>query len=368
MIESYYISFYMVINIGSLLGGIIIPIVAQSNVTAAYFIPVAALSLGVAAFCFGSSRYVKEPPKKDALFKTLKILGSTALCKPIEKSKKSNGGNVSDGFVDGVKQLLAVIPISALLVPFNIAYNQMTTVFIVQGNAMQPAGFFDAAMMNNFDCISVLLFGALIGSVLYPYLLRKGITIPLTYKFAIGTGFGALSILCAIFVDYGIHSAADAGHRISVFFQIFSYMFIGIGEIFAIATVYEATFVVAPKEQKGLASAINLFFLGGIPNFICVALYNACNSWFPENSDSLQEYQQSKLYDYLWVLFGIEVLGILINVTPFVRNWVERIVATAKENNLRLSEEQASEGKDLEGSISEETSDSLVEEENDENL
>jgi len=39
LIESYYVSFYIVINIGAFLGGIIIPLLAQYDVAAAYTIP-----------------------------------------------------------------------------------------------------------------------------------------------------------------------------------------------------------------------------------------------------------------------------------------------------------------------------------------
>lgn len=344
MIESYYISFYMVINIGALVGGIMIPIIAQTNVTIAYFIPVGALTIGLLAFVLGSKRYVREKPKKTALFNTLKVLGSAMVCKPVEKSKQSNGGMYNDRFVDGIKQLLAVIPISFLIVPFNIAYSQMTTVFIVQGEVMQPAGFMDASMMNNFDAISVLLFGFIVGTLLYPWLAKRNIVIPITYKFAVGTGFGALAILTAIIVDYEIHSALESGRRLNIFLQIFSYLLIGAGEIWAITTSYEVTFMVAPKEQKGFASAINLFFIGGLPSLICIGLYNACSPWFPKGDDSssLEAYSKSQLYNYLWVLFGICVFGIVFNLLPPVKNWVQRVHDRAFENNKKNSREKDS--------------------------
>eukprot|EP00532_Pseudo-nitzschia_australis_P000104 CAMPEP_0168189704 /NCGR_PEP_ID=MMETSP0139_2-20121125/16507_1 /TAXON_ID=44445 /ORGANISM="Pseudo-nitzschia australis, Strain 10249 10 AB" /LENGTH=267 /DNA_ID=CAMNT_0008112595 /DNA_START=132 /DNA_END=933 /DNA_ORIENTATION=- len=41
LIESYYVKFYMCINIGALIGGIVVPLVAQSDITLAYTFPVA---------------------------------------------------------------------------------------------------------------------------------------------------------------------------------------------------------------------------------------------------------------------------------------------------------------------------------------
>jgi len=341
------------INIGALLGGILIPLLAQVNISVAYTIPACALGLGLLIFLLGTNRYVRPKPQKTALFNTIKLIGKTAICKPMNDSKKSNGGALDDIFVDGVKHLIAVIPISALIIPFNIAYSQMSTVFIIQGDAMKPAGLFDAAMMNNFDAISVLVFGFLVGTFLYPRLAKRGVHIAITHKFAIGTLLGTLAILCAIFVDYGIHAALDNNNeQLSVFLQIFSYMFIGAGEIFAVASAYDAAFTIAPKEQKGLASAINLFLIGAVPNFICIALYNACGEWFPQGNDATTEatmeaYKSSQLHNYLWVLVGISAFGIFINVLPPVKNWVEGIHRRAIENNLAgatLSDDEDSAG------------------------
>jgi dipeptide/tripeptide permease len=335
-IQSYYVNFYLSINVGSLVGGILIPLLAQIDVTVAYMIPVGALALGLVLFLLGSRRYVRVTPRKDVIFKTLRIVGSTVMLKPFEKIKQSNGGSVDDGFVDGFKQLLAIIPISALTIPFNIAYAQMITVFSLQGMAMNSAGFIDSSMMLNFDPLAVLFFGFLIGSFLYPHLARRGVRIAITHKFAMGTAFGALAVLASIIVDYQIHKALEAGHQISILWQVFNYVFIGAGEIFAVASAYEAAYVIAPKDQKGFSSALNLFLVGAVPNFISISLYNACSMWFPvDGSDAA--YEQSRVYNYLWVLFGISVGGVLLNLFPPIKNWVEHV----HDRAIALSAEDA---------------------------
>ena len=65
LIESYYVNFYMCINIGALTGGIVVPIVAQWSVTVAYFILVCMLGIGVLLFVSRTSRYVRPKPKHD---------------------------------------------------------------------------------------------------------------------------------------------------------------------------------------------------------------------------------------------------------------------------------------------------------------
>ena len=120
----------MCINIGALIGGVLVPLMAQHNVTIAYFLPVAMLALGVALFSFGTSRYVRTGPKGD-LF----------------SAKGVDSGPTID--------LGAILRISILIIPFCIAYSQMATTFIVQGTVMKKAfGIIDAACMNNADAVS----------------------------------------------------------------------------------------------------------------------------------------------------------------------------------------------------------------------
>lgn len=241
---------------------------------------------------------------------------------------------MTDNFVDGVKRLCQVIPVACLVLPFNIVYAQITTVFILQGGAMRSMGLLDASMMSNFDPISVLITGVIVGSFLYPALSSRGIRFPLSYKFAVGTFFGALAIISALCVNKAIQTAyLKDGSSIAILWQAFNYAFVGIGEVFAMSTSYEAAYIIAPKEQKGLSSAFQLFLTGGLSNYICIGLYNACSMWFPNEdaASSLEAYATSELNNYLWVLFGISIFGILLNVAPPVKNWVERLVFEALE-------------------------------------
>ena len=308
--ESYYVSFYMCINIGALVGGVLVPLMAQQNVTLAYFIPVAMLAIGVVLFSFGTNRYVRSGPKGDLFAKKVSGL--------------DNGPSID---------LDAILRISVLVIPFCIAYSQMATTFIVQGTVMSKAfGFVDAACMNNADAIAVLFFGYLIGSKLYPWLNEMGIKIPTTYKFAIGSLLGALAIGWALLVELWIHEEYEkTGQKISILWQAMSYILIGAGEIFAVSAAYEAAFTASPPEKKVLASAINLFCIGGIPNVICIGLYNACEGWFRNSTDGttkithLSDYATAHVDNYFLLLLGISLFGVVLNLLPSVRKFVEDI-------------------------------------------
>ena len=235
--------------------------------------------------------------------------------------------------------LLTIFKISALIIPFNIAYSQMATTFIIQGTVMKRAfGWIDAASMNNADAVSVLVFGHFVGSHLYPYLNRHNIKLTTTNKFALGSTLGTLAIAWALFLEHKIHKQYELdGKKISILWQALAYVMIGAGEIFAVSAAYEVAFTAAPPEQKVLASALNLFCVGGIPNLLCLVLYNLCSSWFVPTTKKisisrLEDYVSAEVYKYFMVLLGVALLGVIINLLPAVQNFVRSVEEAATES------------------------------------
>lgn len=361
MIESYYVNFYMCINIGALAGGVVVPILAQWNVTVAYFIPICILGLGVCLFVAGTRRYVRPVPMHNVSAMICDALGlcggnndgdgGGGACRSRTNKKLPKHRNY-DGITQRPQQRLCaenctdenvrvgigtIALLSGLVVPFNVAYSQMATTFIVQGTIMRKYWIIDAPLMNNADAVSVLAFGYLIGNVIYPELSRRRIKIPTTYKFAIGSAFGAWAVLCAIITDYRIHNVyRETGEDVTVLWQIFPYLLIGIGEIFAVSAAYELAFTVAPPKMKAIASAANLFMVGGFPNVLCILLYNACGGWFL-NADGvakihkLNDYADAHVVNCFWVVEAISLFGVFINILPCVRDWVADIETMAAE-------------------------------------
>jgi POT family proton-dependent oligopeptide transporter len=322
LIESYYVFFYMAINIGAFAGILLIPFVAQTNVTVAYWIPPCALAIGVAFFASGTSRYVRNKPKH-AFW---------------EKKRKTKKKKVLKAAPSSSVGLSSIFRICCLIIPFSIVYSQMATTFIVQGTVMKRAfGFIDAASMNCFDTISVLSNGYLIGGVIYPALASRGIKVPTTYKFAIGSGFAALAITWALFVEQKVHRHYGlTGEEISVLWQVPSFALVGIGEIFAVSSAYEVAFTAAPPDKKGISSALNLFCIGGIPNILCLGLYHVGARWFTNakgttSISEIEDYVTANVSHYFAVLLMICFVGIGINLLPAVRDWVESIEDDAAE-------------------------------------
>jgi proton-dependent oligopeptide transporter, POT family len=288
------------------------------------------LCIGVMLFLLGTPRYVRHPPAGDFLA-TIKrnVAGWTS-----RQGKKKNLTTAVVAVVDEAPDgptipLSTIFRISALIVPFNIAYSQMATTFIVQGTVMKKGfGFIDASTMNNADALAVLIFGHLVGSHLYPALARHNIKIPTTYKFAIGSTLGALAIAWALFIEFLIHSTFHrTGEKVNILWQSLAYILIGAGEIFAVSAAYEIAFTSSAPETKAIASALNLFCVGGIPSVLCIVLYNACRDWFRTSRGTisihnLEDYATAQVYKYFLVLFGISLLGIVINLLPSIKDFV----------------------------------------------
>ena len=358
-IESYYVNFYMCINIGALTGGIVVPLVAQKCITLAYFIPVAMLGLGVLMFVLGTKRYVRPRPssRQDARL-MLEEKWENCCCRqawsrnlpsppsqPMMETTKTPPSkhdrmamNIQTGPAESKVGVGTIVILSGLVVPFNVAYAQMATTFIVQGSVMTNFGVVDAPMMNNADAVSVLAFGYIIGNIIYPALNRRGIKIPTTYKFAIGSALGAMAVGCAILTDYRIHRVyCESGEAITVLWQVIPYFLIGIGEIFAVSSAYELAFTVAPSKMKSVASAANLFMVGGLPNVVCIMLYNGCRGWFlnkhgEAHIHKLKDYASAKVVNYFWLVEAIALMGVVINILPSVKKWVESIEDAAAES------------------------------------
>lgn len=332
-LESFYINFWMTVNVGAVLGGILIPLLAQINVTVAYSIPAVTMTIGVVIFASGYRRYVQMKPNKAALYEMISIIGAAVACPRVgfNKSKESNGGKHSDSSVDGVKRLLRVIPISGLQIPSTTVYILTWSVLVLQGTNMNNEGMIDASMMTNVAALMVLVSGFLLGQFLYPALAKRGIHLGTARRFALGAFFVALSAVSGLIIDMTMRSVYESTEeKISVLWQLFPYACFGIAEVFTVSTALEATFVVGPKAQKGLAAATNIFMVLGVPGFIAMALDKVTAKWFADSSGGIAAYVDSRVENIWYMAIGIAVFGIILNSLPPVCRWVNWVVEDAR--------------------------------------
>lgn len=116
LVESYYVQFYMVINVGAVAGCVIIPVAARSSITVAYSIPFVLLFAALLVFVAGSKRYVDVFPS-----------GRGGSHHQQQQQLQINQGIGHRGSDEKPPSFADVAMICALIIPFNIVYGQCPT-------------------------------------------------------------------------------------------------------------------------------------------------------------------------------------------------------------------------------------------------
>jgi peptide/histidine transporter 3/4 len=155
-ITRFFTFFYAAINVGAIVGGIVVPLVQQ--VTDSYFIsyliPLGSFAIATFVFAVGSPRYVKMKPQGSQILQILRVIGtSAASCSPVDMRKESRGGRFKDQFIEDTKSLGYLLPIFLLTVPFNMCYVCLTThqlYFELEPNANGILHTESEASFNNF--------------------------------------------------------------------------------------------------------------------------------------------------------------------------------------------------------------------------
>ncbi|KAF4715371.1 hypothetical protein FOZ62_025448, partial [Perkinsus olseni] len=94
LITRYYTYFYASINLGSIVGGIVTPILVESvSFTASFAFPLVAFVIATIVFIVGNlmGRYVKPKPQGSAVLEILKVIFFSLTRCSLEKNKESNG-------------------------------------------------------------------------------------------------------------------------------------------------------------------------------------------------------------------------------------------------------------------------------------
>ncbi len=336
---SFFSYFYAVINLGSLVGGITVPQLAESvSFFVAYLVPVCSFVVASVVFVCGSSRYVYFKPKGSPVIDVARVLfAATRNCCNFQACKRSKGGDFDDAFVDDVLQLLRLMPILSLTLPLNIAYNQMTTAFLTQGEKMDSRIFgahFAPALMQNVDPAAVVLASLIVDRLLFPTLRSRGWMPSVISRFTIGCVLGGIALMCAVGVERAV-MAQEVPNTVSIWWQVPQFTLIGVAEIFTFSTSYEVAYTMAPQKLKAVASACNLLYFS-LSGFLSSLLFTVSSGWMPNFKVTDPATYKDAHYDYYFVvLAGICGAGVLASFA--LRSYFFGVI---KRENV-LAEEQA---------------------------
>ncbi|SAM01330.1 hypothetical protein [Absidia glauca] len=331
-IQRLYNWFYWAINIGSVVGGVVCPLL-ELNVDfwAAYLLPTCMLLVSIIVFVAGSKLYYKPPPTGSIIIKAFAVIRQAwkqknlpgnkqarKSCKDFMDFAKRDSGLVDavpwdeamttkaadwdDQFVDELKQAIMACKIFVPLSIYWVCYNNLSNNLISQAAVMDRPPSLPNNIMNNFDPIALLIFIPVVDLVLYPFLRKNKINFFPQQRITVGFFLGSLSMVYAAVVQYYIYKdplfiETGDSSNVSVFIQIPCYVLIAFSEIFASITSIEYAYTHAPKSMKSLVSALSLW-----PNCVAALISLAIS---PVSQDP------NMVWVYTGVACGAFVFGII---------------------------------------------------------
>jgi POT family proton-dependent oligopeptide transporter len=156
-----------------------------------------------------------------------------------------------DEAVDGVRAVLRILIVFALVTPFWSLFDQKASTWVLQADQMSKPEWFQSAQMQALNPILVLLLIPFNNLVLYPALRRLGFELTALQRMGSGIAFSGLAWVAA----GAIQLAIDGGDPVSVTWQVLPYVLLTFGEVLVSATGLEFAYSQAPASMKGVIMA-----------------------------------------------------------------------------------------------------------------
>lgn len=149
--------------------------------------------------------------------------------------------------VAGVRGVLRVLVLFALVTPFWSLFDQKASTWVLQANAMDKPAWFQSSMMQALNPALVMLLIPFNNLVLYPFLGKLGCEMTALRRMGAGIAFSGVAW---IFVG-AMQLVLDGGSTFSITWQVLPYAFLTLGEVLVSATGLEFAYSQAPQSMKG---------------------------------------------------------------------------------------------------------------------
>ena len=297
-------AFYWIINLGSFAASLTMPwFIAELGPRIAFGIPGALMLISTVVLYLGRRQYIIIPPAPPdphsflqvmrsallspgesraglalAVFGVVAGLGAIALwpaglldpvpalclalvivfgfggvgtARQLERAR----GAHPDEAVDGVRAVLRVLILFALITPFWSLFDQKASTWVIQADAMLKPDWFKPAQMQALNPALVMLLIPLNNLVVFPWLRRRGWEPTPLRRMTTGMVLTGVSWIIVGIMQLAI----DRGTQFSIWWQIAPYVFLTSGEVLVSATGLEFAYSQAPPAMKGvLMSFFNL--------------------------------------------------------------------------------------------------------------
>lgn len=156
-------------------------------------------------------------------------------------------GRHPDTAIDGVRAVLRILIVFALVTPFWSLFDQKASTWVLQGEQMTKPSWFQAAQMQALNPLLVMLIIPFNNIVLYPALRRMGVDVTPLKRMGWGIAFSGVAWIVAGMLQLSI----DGGTPTSIVWQVAPYALLTFGEVLVSATGLEFAYSQAPQRMKG---------------------------------------------------------------------------------------------------------------------
>ena len=284
-------AFYWIINFGSFFASLLMPIfLKQLGPAIAFGIPGALMFISTVILWLGRKRYVMVPPAPPDPHSFLSVsrtalaagrpgqllaavggalaIGSFLLmpsfgvvisfCAALVAVITFGGlgvhlqlegarGRHPDEAVAGVRSVLRVLVLFALVTPFWSLFDQKASTWVLQADLMSKPSWFQSSQMQALNPALVMLLIPFNNLVLFPALKRFGYEMTALRRMTIGIVSSGLSWV----VVGGMQVVLDGGTAFSIAWQVLPYALLTLGEVLVSATGLEFAYSQAPQSMKG---------------------------------------------------------------------------------------------------------------------
>ena len=284
-------AFYWIINFGSFFASLLMPMfLKQLGASIAFGIPGALMFISTVVLWLGRKQYVLVPPAPPdphsflrvartalaagtpgrvlvgigMLLAVLAVVFATqlgvviALCSALVALIAFGGmgvwiqlegarGKHPDAAVEGVRSVLRVLVLFALVTPFWSLFDQKASTWVLQGNAMTKPDWFQSSQMQALNPLLVMLLIPFNNLVLYPALKRLGYEMTALRRMTAGIAFSGLAWIAVGLMQVML----DGGGALTITWQVLPYALLTLGEVLVSATGLEFAYSQAPAAMKG---------------------------------------------------------------------------------------------------------------------
>ena len=319
-------AFYWIINFGSFFASLLMPLFLRDYGPAVAFgIPGILMAIATLVFWMGRKKYVHVPPAapnpdsfssvaRTALLARadgqsrpgLMVAGAGALAAVVSLCMTPSWGFViaactalvlllafggigisiqlerargkhTDEAVEGVRAVLRILIVFAMITPFWSLFDQKASTWIVQANSMDSPllSVFGwefkllPAQMQAVNPILVMLLIPFNNFALFPLMRMIGITPTPLRRMGLGIAFSASAWVVIGMIQLWM----DGGDHVSILWQLLPYALLTLGEVLVSATGLEFAYSQAPASMKGII--LSFWYLAVTIGNLWVLIVNA---------------------------------------------------------------------------------------------